>query len=359
MRLRMLTARLHRLNSRTPEAGHPSGATTIDEIAPSPQVRPQFRSIAIALVGLKIVVRPKRMRGASTPLLSARAWGLEFVRRGLGESVRASRRSTQPGHPEHSRNLRIDGEVFLRSLILAGRKYLGCTAGSDGQHARGTHILTQQAMKSGPAAITTLIAGCDCLADVALLGPARDLRLGGMGSDVQPPARHPCRRCCQDHCRDPGSPRGSPVEGLGISVTVGRRITGDHRSRCDPDRLTFGEGTRLAELQTWLRVAPMMAFVDHGHGGTGEPVAALLRTGRAAANDAADQIAVLDAALAQLPAQDRKKVWSVATQAPVFRRSSTTFTTWDCAIRWAFMAANRSSTRWRVAGLSVEEGHRR
>ena len=53
---------------------------------------------------------------------------------------------------------------------------------------------------------------------------------------------------------------------------------------------------------------PMMAFVDHGHGGTGEPVAALLRTGRAAANDAADQIAVLDAALAQLPEQHRKNV---------------------------------------------------
>ena len=53
---------------------------------------------------------------------------------------------------------------------------------------------------------------------------------------------------------------------------------------------------------------PMMAFVDHGKGGTGEPVAALLRTGRAAANDAADQIAVLDAALAQLPEQHRKKV---------------------------------------------------
>ena len=43
---------------------------------------------------------------------------------------------------------------------------------------------------------------------------------------------------------------------------------------------------------------PMMAFTDHGHGGTGEPAAALLRTGRAGANDAQDQITVLDAALA-------------------------------------------------------------
>ena len=45
----------------------------------------------------------------------------------------------------------------------------------------------------------------------------------------------------------------------------------------------------------------MLAFVDHGAGGTGEPLAAMLRPGKANANDAADQIAVLDAALAQLP----------------------------------------------------------
>ena len=53
---------------------------------------------------------------------------------------------------------------------------------------------------------------------------------------------------------------------------------------------------------------PMMAFVDHGTGGTGEPLAAMLRPGRANASDAADQIAVLDAAMAQLPQQVRSRV---------------------------------------------------
>ncbi|MCA2245958.1 IS1380 family transposase [Mycobacterium sp. WUMAC-067] len=53
---------------------------------------------------------------------------------------------------------------------------------------------------------------------------------------------------------------------------------------------------------------PMMAFVDHGAGGTGEPLAAMLRPGRANASDAADQIAVLDAALAQLPEGHRDQV---------------------------------------------------
>jgi nucleotide-binding universal stress UspA family protein len=53
---------------------------------------------------------------------------------------------------------------------------------------------------------------------------------------------------------------------------------------------------------------PMLAFVDHGLGGSGEPLAALLRPGKANANDAADQIAVLDDALAQLPEPLRSRV---------------------------------------------------
>lgn len=53
---------------------------------------------------------------------------------------------------------------------------------------------------------------------------------------------------------------------------------------------------------------PMLAFVDHGAGGSGEPLAGLLRPGKANANDAADQITVLDAALAQLPEPVRSRV---------------------------------------------------
>ncbi len=53
---------------------------------------------------------------------------------------------------------------------------------------------------------------------------------------------------------------------------------------------------------------PLLAFVDHGAGGTGEPLVAMLRPGRATANNAADQIAVLDAALDQLPYPLRSRV---------------------------------------------------
>jgi hypothetical protein len=62
---------------------------------------------------------------------------------------------------------------------------------------------------------------------------------------------------------------------------------------------------------TWKRTFgfhPLLAFLDHGPGGTGEYVGGLLRTGKATANDAADHIAVLTNALAQLPAEQRCRV---------------------------------------------------
>lgn len=53
---------------------------------------------------------------------------------------------------------------------------------------------------------------------------------------------------------------------------------------------------------------PLMAFVDHGPGGTGESLAGMLRPGRCTANDARDHITVLGAALAQLPEAHRARV---------------------------------------------------
>ncbi|MEU5720197.1 IS1380 family transposase, partial [Streptomyces sp. NPDC020403] len=60
---------------------------------------------------------------------------------------------------------------------------------------------------------------------------------------------------------------------------------------------------------TWKRTYghhPLMAFVDHGPGGTGEPVAALLRPGNAGSNTAADHITTAQLALAQLPKEFRR-----------------------------------------------------
>jgi hypothetical protein len=47
---------------------------------------------------------------------------------------------------------------------------------------------------------------------------------------------------------------------------------------------------------------PLLAYLDYGRGGTGEPAAALLRPGNAGSNTAADHVAVLEHALAHLPA---------------------------------------------------------
>jgi hypothetical protein len=50
---------------------------------------------------------------------------------------------------------------------------------------------------------------------------------------------------------------------------------------------------------------PLTAFVDHGGEGTGEPVGMLLRAGNAGSNTAADHIALIRAALRQLPADNQ------------------------------------------------------
>ncbi|MFI6005455.1 IS1380 family transposase [Streptomyces sp. NPDC051366] len=60
---------------------------------------------------------------------------------------------------------------------------------------------------------------------------------------------------------------------------------------------------------TWKKTYghhPLMGFVDHGRGGTGEPVAALLRPGNAGSNTAADHITATQLALAQLPKRHRR-----------------------------------------------------
>lgn len=60
---------------------------------------------------------------------------------------------------------------------------------------------------------------------------------------------------------------------------------------------------------TWKRTYghhPLMGFVDHGPGGTGEPVAALLRPGNAGSNTAFDHITATRLALAQLPEKYRR-----------------------------------------------------
>lgn len=60
---------------------------------------------------------------------------------------------------------------------------------------------------------------------------------------------------------------------------------------------------------TWKKTFgyhPLMGFVDHGRGGSGEPVVGLLRPGNAGSNTAADHIEATQLALAQLPQKYRR-----------------------------------------------------
>lgn len=90
---------------------------------------------------------------------------------------------------------------------------------------------------------------------------------------------------------------------------------------------------------------PMMAFVDHGPGGAGEPLAAMPSLGRATASAAAGQIAVLDAALAQVSEALRSQSWCAGTPAPVLKGSSGTSTAWACRTRSVSMAATATAPR--------------
>jgi hypothetical protein len=60
---------------------------------------------------------------------------------------------------------------------------------------------------------------------------------------------------------------------------------------------------------TWKKTFghhPLMGFVDHGQGGSGEPVVGLLRPGNAGSNTAADHIQAAKLALSQLPRKYRR-----------------------------------------------------
>lgn len=73
--------------------------------------------------------------------------------------------------------------------------------------------------------------------------------------------------------------------------------------------LVLAHSEKQDAAATWKKTFghhPLMAFVDHGPQGSGEPVAALLRPGNAGSNTAADHITTAQLALAQLPKHYRR-----------------------------------------------------
>lgn len=151
--------------------------------------------------------------------------------------------------------------------------------------------------------------GGDCLADVALVRAQPEL-FGTVASDPtisrlldalggEPAAAITAIRAARAAARAAVWELSSPVAATGdVIVDLDATLIGAHSDK---------QGA-TPNFKRGFGFHPMMAFVDHGADGTGEPLAAMLRPGRANASDAADQIAVLDAALAQLPADVHPRV---------------------------------------------------
>ncbi|WP_395298412.1 IS1380 family transposase [Kitasatospora hibisci] len=90
--------------------------------------------------------------------------------------------------------------------------------------------------------------------------------------------------------------RTAPNAGGGVIVDIDGVLVLAHSEKQDATatwKKTFGHH-------------PLLAFVDHGRQGSGEPVAGLLRPGNAGSNTAADHIAAARLALAQLPKKHRR-----------------------------------------------------
>ena len=164
----------------------------------------------------------------------------------------------------------------------------------------------------GKAVLDVAVAialGGDCLADVAVLRSQPEV-FGAVASD--PTISRLVDALAQDPVR--------AIDAIRAVRAGARARVWAHRCPVDPDApvvidldatLVGAHSEKEGATPTFKRgfgFHPMLAFLDHGAGGTGEALAGMLRPGRANANDAADQIAVLDAALAQLPEQFRSRV---------------------------------------------------
>lgn len=195
--------------------------------------------------------------------------------------------------------------LLLRTAAVSGLSKSLASALSPWRVDRSLH-------DPGKAVLDLAVAialGGDCLADVAVLRGQPEL-FGPVASDptvsrlierlaADPDTAVAAIRAARAAARDQVWQRRSPVSPTGqVVVDLDATLVSAHSEK-EQAAPTFKRG---------FGFHPILAFVDHAEAATGEPLAALLRPGNANANDAADQIAVLDAALAQLPKDARGRV---------------------------------------------------
>jgi hypothetical protein len=154
----------------------------------------------------------------------------------------------------------------------------------------------------------SLAIGGDCLADLAQLRAAPEVfglvasdptvsrLVDALAADAQAAlaAIHTARAAARarawslagEHAPDHAADASSPVV-----IDVDATLVGAHSEK-ESAAPTFKRG---------FGFHPLWAFCDHGAQGTGEPLAFVLRPGNAGSNTVVDHIAVLRAALTQLP----------------------------------------------------------
>ena len=134
---------------------------------------------------------------------------------------------------------------------------------------------------------------------------ARGVRSRGVRSHGVPADRHPRRRCTRP--RWPRSTPPGPRSRARVWDLAGTDAP-DHQMPAANDPLIIDLDATLITAHSEKELAaatfkrgfghhPIGAWVDHGAGGTGEPVAMILRKGNAGSNTAVDHIEVTKAAL--------------------------------------------------------------
>ena len=158
----------------------------------------------------------------------------------------------------------------------------------------------------------TLALGGDCLADIAalraepaLFGPVASdpvvSRLVSLLAADAPRALTAIRAARATARQRAWALGGDAAPGAGGGLVLLRARGHDRRVDIDGDQAA----------PTWKKTFgfhPLTVFADHGAGGSGEPLAIMLRPGNAGSNTAADHIQAARLALAQLPARLRRRV---------------------------------------------------
>ena len=196
------------------------------------------------------------------------------------------------------------GALLLATARATGLERALCAGSAPWRASRAVHDPGKVVLDLAVA----LALGGDCLADVAVLR-AQPTLFGAVASD--PTVSRLVAALASDSEAALAAIGSARATARAAAWTARRPVTGAQVTIDLDATLVTAHSEKENAAPTFKRgfgFHPLLAFADHGPGGTGEALAVLLRGGKATANNAADHITVLDAALAQLPQSERDAV---------------------------------------------------